>query len=245
MRRGVITIALLSLAVCTLVFGADATLKNVVATDWMGGIEYGYVIPRHENGYFLTFAPEGGHVILYDRAGVRLMANRITLPEAFTVRIDRTAVSRQGQVVASINADGRDGKMLDGLVWLDSSGAVEKFVRTTPFAARWLSFAEDGNLWALGDVYDATRGNQPVEEHDLLWKFDAQGKRVQTMLPRSSFHWPDQVASRCGLAVNGDTVGVFFMPKNEWVELSTSGKVVRRESVPLPKRSNMIGVTLG
>jgi hypothetical protein len=228
-----------------LAFPSEITLKDAQGSPWLDRERLGdRVIPRYENGFLMSYAPTAGDITLFDRTGTRLRTARVRVPEASFERIVGTAVSPKGRLVASILAYSNDGKMVDGLAWIDSSGNVDKFVRTTPFAVRHLSFAPDETLWALGDVYDTTLTNQAVKAYDVLWKFDSQGKLVQTSLNSSTFQTPDQVASRSQLAVSGNIVGVLFELGNEWVEVSSSGDILGRWSVPCPPDSSVVRVAM-
>src|SRR5579884_1742491 len=167
----------------------------------------GRTTPRYENGFIISCASTLGSIWVFDEAGVRVRDVRVVLPDADFERINSTAVSRDGRLVAAVTFYSADGKMAKGLAWIGSSGEITKVVRTSPFAVRQLSFADDGTLWALGDVYDDTFTNHPVGPYDLLWHFDSNGNRIGTALPVSSFETRHQVGSRSLLAVSADRIG--------------------------------------
>ncbi len=234
----------LAVLVPAVAFPAGVALKNAKVTPWSAGKEGGRVSPRYENGFILAYAPVSGDITVFDSGGAPIRTARVRLAEAALDRVDGVAISSTGQLVASVLAYSSDGKLAEGVAWMDGAGNVEKFVRTTPFAPRELSFAPDGTLWVLGDVYDTTFTNQPVPPYDLLWRFDARGARMQTALPSTLFKSEGQVAVDAKLAVSSDRIGVLYEPRNEWVEVSPSGEITGRWTLPAPPRTFVLRVAL-
>jgi hypothetical protein len=113
------------------------------------------------------------------------------------------------------------------IVWIDPAGKIRSVVRTSPFAAFHVAFANDGTLWAVGRISNASFEDEP--NHDILRQYDAEGRVLRTMLPSGGFSSDGKhPAYRSFLATSNDRIGLYCATANEWVELSLTGDVIGR-----------------
>jgi hypothetical protein len=220
--------------ISSIAFSSEITPKSVSSAPVPVDLA-GRRVESFENGFITSVATTLGEIWVFNETGRKVRDVRVVLPDADLERINDVAISREGRIAVAVTAYTKDGKFAKALAWIDSDGNVEKLVRTSPFAVREIRFANDGTLWALGDVYDETITNQPVPPYDVLWQFDAQGHRIRTALPKASFKTNSQVASQAELTVAGNTVAVYFKPQRELVEVSSSGETLGRWAVPAPE----------
>lgn len=203
----------------------------------------GRPIPTFQNGFVISFEPHTGDVWRFEQGGNRVGNVRLAIPDAFVERVTSAAAAPDGRVAILASAATSDGKLAPVIAWMDSAGNLAKIVRTTPFVAHRIAFAQDGTLWAVGHLFNE-QGTADVPKHDVVWRFDADGRKMHSLLPSDSFsrRWPSNTS---WLTTNAGRVAVYFESTKEWAEIdNSSGKLVGRWSVSLPPAAQVGGIAL-
>lgn len=198
-------------------------------------------LPRFGDGFLLAYDFENATVWSSDRTG-RVFLNEVkaTLPDVTRMQIKDVTASANGMVAVTGTAFHRDGSLVSVIVWINSSGEAVRAVRTTPFAALRITFAKDGTLWAMGRVHD--HEFNPVPGHQILRRYDQEGRLIRTLLPEQTFSSPRRHPADGGfLLAAADRIGVYSVAANEWVEVSLEGEILGRwHTPPQPSRDVMI-----
>ena len=196
-------------------------------------------IPEWDRGLFLArdIWTEPGRVIVSDRNGNIVRELKLRFPDTRNITIADTAVSADGDYALSGGATDNDGTLLTFIAWLDQAGNTTRIVRTSPYSPRRIVFADDGTLWVVG------RGPRQETGHDTLRRYGADGVRIESFLPRSTFNSQLHPTSSVFLMTSGDGIGVYSATAMEWVELSSSdGTVQRWAGADFPGRFRVTGV---
>jgi hypothetical protein len=186
-------------------------------------------IPEYQNGLLLARDTDHRTVRFFDTTGKLRGHVVLSVPDAAVTSTRSMAAAPDGGVAVAASVKNADGASASVIIWLNASGGVERVVRTTPFAAFHLAFAGDGTLWAVGREHD-TRFEHTAE-HNILRRYDRQGRVVSSLLPKTSFHVPPgpwHPASQSWLTASGDRVGFYSVTAGEWVEASLSGEILGR-----------------
>jgi len=193
-------------------------------------------VPKVQNGFVVSFNPLIADVWLFDESGNRVNNVRLSIPNASLVRVTDAAASPDGRIAILSSAATAEGQLAPFIAWMDSSGRLDKVVRTTPFVAHRIVFAKDGTLWAVGHLYNDQHSTD-VPKHDVVWQFGSDGRMLRSLLPSNSFSHPFPSATSW-LTASANTIAVYFERTSELVEIdSTSGKLLGRWTVPVPARS--------
>ncbi len=199
-----------------------------------------HYIPQFGRG-FVIVRRAGTEFQVYRQSGALLASVPISVPEATKVNVRDVAVAPDGRLAVSAGAFSAKGHFASVILWLDTSGAISRVVSTSPFAAARLVFTPDGSLWALGRVHDSNF--ETTSDHDILRKYDTDGRLCQTALPLREFP-SSGVHPMTGafLLVSESRLGLYSTTANEWIELSFSGQVLARYRTPkLPQQMQAIG----
>lgn len=190
--------------------------------------------PKWEHGLFISYEYDSGpaSVSAYDRSGHEVTRASIAIAGASRIILRAPAASSVGSLAIAGSAWSSDGVGAAFIAWISKQGGVDRVVRTAPFAAGALAFEEDGTLWALGKV--VSQDPKVEVPHDVLRRYDQEGRLLASTLPRSSF----QTDPRYGdyrhpaidglLTVSGGVIGIYSRVAREWVEVSSTGAVLGR-----------------
>ncbi len=190
------------------------------------------VLPKWENGFFASFDAPGDSlsplVYVHDRNGKALFDFAVTVPESVDTGITDLAVAPSGQIAVAGGGAVADGRNSGFIAFFGTKGEARFMVRTSPFLARRIRFANDGSLWALGWELSADGAERPV--YDMLRQYGPDGKLMRSAMPRSIFRAPgSSILQQSYLAVFGDSAGVYSHKTNEWIVLSAkTGQIVER-----------------
>jgi len=200
-------------------------------------------VPTFQNGFIVSYNQTVGDVWLFDKNGARTNNVRLAIPDASVMRVNDAAAAPDGRIAILATAATADGKAAPFIAWLNAAGGVDKVMRTTPFVPSWISFTQDGTLWAVGHLYNEQH-TKDVPPHDVLWRFSGDGNLLQTFLPSTSFSatWP---STQSRLTASGNTVAIYFEKTREWVEIDgSSGKVSGRWIVSVPPKGTVQAIAL-
>lgn len=190
----------------------------------------GRPVPKWENGLLIGYDtdPLPARVFAYDRAGRLVTEAYLRIPGATRLMLRAIAASPSGILAVGGSAYSSEGALAAFIACFGPSGAVQRLVRTSPFAPIRMCFTSDGMLWVAGR--EATPDFKAEAPHDILRRYDGSGRVIQTLLPRDSFVTHDSYhpAVRAFLVASGDKVGFYSPGAREWVELSLSGTVLGR-----------------
>lgn len=214
--------------------GIDAgRISETVRTTSYPEAIYGHgIVPDVDRGFVIHYEietnnnPHAPMVKMYDAAGKRIREGRIWPQGAGSVRIRRTAATRDGAILAAGWAILKDGSTPGYIARTDLAGTTVQSVLTGSFKPEQICEAPDGTIWSLGKNLSANDG----QEHDtnVLRHFSFEKGLLHGFLPeasvsaavRSSRPWfvPFGSLLRCGK----DKVSVYLEFTNEYAEVSTS-----------------------
>ena len=97
----------------------------------------------------------------------------MTVPESVDTGITDWAVAPSGQIAVAGGVAVADGRNSGFLAFFGTNGEARLRVRTSPFLARRIRFANDGSLWALGWELSADGVERPV--YDMLRQYGPDG----------------------------------------------------------------------
>jgi hypothetical protein len=204
----------------------EAMYPGGILPDW----DRGYVISHEYEG---NYSPDAPMVFMYDATGMRIRQGRIWLQGAESVRIRRTAATRDGAILAAGGATMQDGSVTHFIAKTDLAGNTVQVIKTDSFATERLCEAGDGSVWTLGqDVKDgeAQRESEVLRQYSfakgLLHSYLPQ-ITVEAVVPaRSKRPWfqPFDTSVRCGK----EKVSVYLSFTDEYVEVDTSSFELKR-----------------
>lgn len=209
-------------------FYFEAIYPGSELPDW----DRGYVI-HHENE--VNYSPDAPMVFMYDATGMRIRQARIWPKGAESVRIRRTAATRDGAILAAgwaIMQDG-DGSFTHFIAKTDLAGNTVQVIKTDSFVTERLCEAGDGSVWTMGqDIKDG----KVQRESEVLHHYNFEKGLLHSYLPlvsveavvppRSKVPWfePFDTSVRCGK----EKVSVYLSFTDEYVEVDTSSFELKR-----------------
>jgi len=186
--------------------------------------------PKWENGLLLAYEYDfpPPKVFAFDRTGRIVTEAAIRLPDASRVVLHGIAAGPGRVLAVSGSAFTDDGRAAAFIAWIGAEGAVERIVRTSPFAAIRLCFTDDGILWAAGREVTPDFRREPP--HDVIRRYDQRGYQIQSLLPSESFaRYDSRHPAVLGfLVASKDRVGFYSQCAREWVEISLTGTILGR-----------------
>ncbi len=190
---------------------------------------------QFQNGFFVTFDREAGTISLTNREGRRLPDFVLRdVPGVSRVELRAVAVAPGGEVVAAATCWDAESRAVAALIWADPAGGVRRVVRTTPYAAMALRFAEDGTLWTAGR--ESGGGKWSAPGHAVVRQFRADGKLMAALLPVETFPVPKLSYHPAELvemaAPAGGGMDLFVPASAEWIEITGQGQA-RRTKMPV------------
>jgi hypothetical protein len=219
----------------------EAIYPHGIVPDWDRGFVIHYEID-------VNYSPETPMVVMYDNTGKRIREGRIWPQGAASVRIRRTAATRDGAILAAGWAVMQDGSTQLFIAKTSLDGNTVQTVKTGPFASEQICEAPDGTIWGLGkEVGEAT------DEADVLRHYSFEKGLLHSYLPedtvravvRSKRLWFNPFGSflRCG----NEKVSLYLNFTDEYVEVATSSFTLKRwkldEEVVRQGKANGLAVT--
>jgi hypothetical protein len=196
------------------------------------------VMPDWDRGYVIHYEIEVNYsrdtpmVVMYDSSGKRIREGRIWLQGAGSVRIRRTAATREGAILAGGWAILKDGSSPGYIAKTDLAGNTMQSLLTGSFKPEQICDAPDGTIWSLGKSLSANDG----QEHDtnVLRHYSFEKGLLHSYLPEDTVKaqwnsdrpWFSPFGSylRCGK----DKISVYLKFSDEYVEVDTSSFELKR-----------------
>jgi hypothetical protein len=195
------------------------------------------------SGFLVAFdgsqkSPGTDSIEIFDRQGRRIVGLDVLgqLPGVSSVSLDDVA-AREGRTIA-VGGTTRNagGGLQDILLYFSWNGRLERSVYLPPEQEiSKIELDEEGNVWTLADYFgrgDDTRG-------PLIFVYDEKGSLVKGLLRRTGYPAGFREDPRrggvagFGLTANG---AWFWEPsRHRMIVVSRSGKILKQESVALPK----------
>jgi hypothetical protein len=208
-------------------FYFEAIYPGSELPDW----DRGYVI-HHENE--VNYSPDAPMGFMYDATGMRIRQARIWPKGAESVRIRRTAATREGVILAAGWATMQDGSVQGYFVKTDLAGNTVQTLMTGSFETEHLCEAQDGTIWSLGR--NVRQENSQETNTDVLRHYSFEKGLLHSYLPqatveavvphRSKVPWfePSQSYVQCGK----EKVSLYLSFTDEYVEVGTSSFELKR-----------------
>ena len=222
----------------------EAIYPHGIIPDW----DRGYVI-HYE--FEINYSPDTPTVVMYDATGKRIREGRVWPQGAGSVRITRTAATREGAILAAGYAIMQDGSSQGYIVKTDVAGTTAQTLLTGVFKPAQICEAPDGTVWSLGKTLSPNDGQQ--HDTNVLRHYSFAKGFLGSFLPEKTV--AAQVTSeklwfvsfgsyvRCGK----NKVSVYLRFTNEYVEVNTSSFEVKRwkldEAVVQQRKANGLAVT--
>jgi hypothetical protein len=205
----------------------------------------GVPIPYSDRGYLISrkiesFAPDTPNVMLYGKDGQKVREAAIWFPQSIRVAITSAAVTPDGRIVASGEADKTDGTRAPFIALTDLSGKVTGAIQTKDFYPTNVCVAPDNTVWSFGATWwdDANGRALPG---DLLRHFDFGRGQLAGYIPRSSFPDPSSPDSLTLMRCSSTEVAIFSGPENTYVLMPYEGKQPRMYEAASPNGLWLIG----
>lgn len=217
---------------------------------------------RWDNGYWIQFERsvnpgDRPQVWMYDRDGhLVIQKTGIWFPGAYHVKLDSVAAVGDGSLVASVESWRSPGELATLLLHIVPPGKIASTIVTSQFAADSLVVKDRSEIWAFGGT--PIHKSAP-QNPDTLERFSLDGKLLSKGLPASTYFsdsdrrlgLPSKVQSNGqraeayatwhGQAVILDNGVGFFSPvSSSWLELSPTGDLKSRLTLPNPFHSDSV-----
>ncbi len=214
------------------------------------------IIPDWDRGYVIhyeievNYSPETPMVVMYDNTGKRVREGRIWPQGAGSVRIRRTAATRDGAILAAGWAIMQDGSISGYIAKTDLAGNTTQSAATSAFRPEQICEAPDGTVWSLG----STIGPDGREHNaDVLRHYSFERGLMHSFLPQSTVEapldsetpWFSPFASylRCG----NEKISLYLKFTDEYVEVNISSFELKRwkldDAVVQQRKASGLAVT--
>ncbi len=234
---------IVSLSICGHVLAGEATTLDALRTQQMNVDFTNAPIPQLRNGWLVARDVQQQQIRVWTSDGKQRDAMRVSSPELNNIYIRDVAVSRSGALVVALSAMDRQGRAASFLGWFDEGGKLVRYVRTAPFSARSVVFAEDGSLWAGGWMLDEARNEVP--DYDVLRHYSNDGQLLKTAAPRRLFA-VKRTPLYDGMLVAGDNGHIWIVSQTARtaLEFSQDGTLAGRWELPTPAEAVMTGAAV-
>lgn len=202
-------------------------------------IIYGHsLIPDFDRGYMIHHEIEAYSqntqpmVSVYNASGKRVLEGLIWPKGAGSVRIRRTAMTREGGILAGGRAILQNGAISGYLAKTDAQGNTIQSVQTGDFKPEQICEAPDGTVWSLGKA--GRPDGMPDADTEVVRHYSFEKGLLHSFLPErtvqavvnSSHPWfvPFDSYLRCGK----EKVVVYLNFTDEYVEIDTSSFELKR-----------------
>jgi len=223
----IVKAVLLACASAQAAFSAELAATHTVRIDL--DFTPGTPRPRWAGPYLPSYSRGIGGtrstVRMLDRDGKEIIREtEISFPEAYHVDISAVTADQSGYLYAAAQV-WSTVKSETGIICKVSNGdAPIRVIRTDDFLVKALAVTREGEIWAFGlpPLLQAERTS--TDEYMTLWHFDASGRVVDRILPRSTFGTDEIPTLRHGdvggphLCATGTRLGVYSSVARRWIE---------------------------
>jgi hypothetical protein len=201
--------------------------------------------PYSDKGYLIThivesFVPGTSNIVLYDRSGQKVREAAIWFPQSTRVAITSAAVTSDGRIVASGEADKADGTRAPFIVLTDLSGKVKEVVQTKDFYPRNVCVAPDNTVWSFGGTWWDEANEHPLPG-DVLRHFDFEKGQLAAYIPRSTFPDNSSYDGLTEMRCSANEVAVYSRAVNTYIVMPYGGSVPNLYDAPPPSGLTMTG----
>lgn len=177
MRTKILSLLLLA----SPLLGSDVLVP--VRTVVLGRNLEGQPFPKYQAGRVFAKNHALSSFWIEDAAGGVLVEGKaLELPEVVRYSIHDLSVAHDGGIAVAVGAVDRQGRGVNAIARYDSNANLTSVTKTGPFAANRIGFTANGSLWVLGILKKNVNEEEPV--HDILRRYDTDGRLVTTLLPR-------------------------------------------------------------
>jgi hypothetical protein len=196
----------------------------------------GYLVSR-EIELFQEGVP---NVKLYDKSGQKVRESSIWFPGAQRVIISSAAVTPDGRIIASGDAEKADGTTATFIALTNLAGKVTQVIQTKGYYPSHVCEAPDGTVWSFGGTGYDEQTYRP-NPGDTLRHFDFHKGQIASYLPRSLF--PDRPApDKPGFIRCSKNEVVAYSPSTqEFIEIDYGGVSLRTYRAESPSGLSLVG----
>jgi hypothetical protein len=165
----------------------------------------------------------------------------LTIPQASAVTVMGVARGETGLVVACGVAFDAQGRRSPFPALFPPNSAQEKIVALGDYYPALATVASDGSVWLSGAA-----GTAQMPTGDVLRRFDANGKFLNSSVPANSFSSQAKLVDpHNGLAAAGKRIAFFVPREGRYIELCEDGTVIADvRSISLPEKGIVTGFAL-
>jgi hypothetical protein len=215
-------------------------LLESVARTLFDGTPFGAGTPvaYWDKGYLLSrslenFLPNVPNVSLYDKSGKKVRESTVWFPGSQRVVIISAAVTFDGRILASGEADRADGTRARFIASTDSSGNVTEVIQTKDFNPTNICAAPDGTVWSFGTMEWDTARDRP-KEGEVFRHFDFQKGQIAGYIQRADFPDHLSLASLSYIRCTSNEVVVYSGPAGLYIEMVYGTEAPRIYRAPIP-----------
>jgi len=206
----------------------------------------GVPIPYSDRGYLVSrkvesFSPGTPNVILYGKGGQKVREAAIWFPESTRVAITSAAVTLDGRIVASGEADKADGTRSPFMVLADLSGKITDAIQSKDFYPTDVCVAPDNTVWSFGSTWWDGVNHRPLPG-DLLRHFEFTKGQLAGYIPRPTFPAPTFHDSLTLMRCSSTAVAIFSGPTNTYIVMPYEANVPRVYDASSPAGLSLMGL---
>ena len=198
-------------------------------------------VPYWSEGYLISiktesFSPGTINARLFGRGGSKSAEVAFWFPGSERVGVTSAAVTPDGGIVGSGEADKADGTRASFIALANFKGQVTNVIQTGDFYPRNICVAPDGSIWAFGGMMWSATKSEPFQDN-VLRRFDFRRGELASHIPESTFPknlsmQPDALSFiRC----SADKVVVYSTPASLLIELPYKDDTPRIYNVSVPQ----------
>jgi hypothetical protein len=185
-----------------------------------------------------TFLPGGANVRLYDRTGQKVREAAFWFPETARIVLTSAAVTSDGRILASGEADKTDGTSASFIALADLAGRIADVIQIPDFYPAQVCAAPDGTVWTFGGTGYEGNGNKP-RPGETLRHFDFRKGQIGGYIARSEY--PDQSLGAGFIRCSESGVAMYSTSGGKYVEIDYDGGMPRRYRADIPAGLWLIG----
>jgi len=181
--------------------------------------------------------------MLYGKDGQKVREAAIWFPESTRVAITSAAVTPDGRIVASGEANKADGTRAPFIVLTDLSGKITGAIESKDFYPTNVCVAPDNTVWSFGSTWWDDVNHRPLPG-DLLRHFDFGKGQLAGVLPRSTFPESSSHDSLTLMRCSSTAVAIFSGPTNTYIVMPYGSNLPRLYEAPPPPGLTLTGFAI-